>query len=149
MRRLEFIQLTARPLAAGLLVVGAASASAHTQTGALGAAATATDYYQVTCTDDGNGVPASLFVQVEDTAPAAAPRVSAQVQKGSKVANTTDPLDADGSASPAIALEGGAGAYEVLVDKTSAGSETYSLTFHCLTATGIHTGSDILTRQSQ
>jgi hypothetical protein len=149
MRRPVSIRITASSLAAALLLVSGAVASAHTQSGALGAAASATDYYQVTCTDDGSGTPASLVVQLEDAAPAAAPKLSVQVQKGSKVANATDAADADGAASPSVAVDGGPGVYEVLVDKSGAGSESYVLTFHCLTGTGAHAGTDILTRQNQ
>lgn len=141
-----------RALGACILLSLAGSARAHTQAGALGAAGTATDYYQVTCGDDGNGVPASLVVQIEDDAPVAAARVSAQVQKGARVANTTDPIDADGMVSPVIAVDGGPGVYEVLVDKSGAGAESYILTFHCLTGpggTGIHTGTTLGTRQNQ
>jgi hypothetical protein len=128
------------------------AARAHTQNGSLGSAATATDFYQVTCSDDGSGAPASLTLQVLDASPAAAPLVAVQGQKGSLAKNGTDPVDADAAASPLISLNGGAGVYDVLVHKTDAGSESYTLTFHCLTGpdgTGDHTGTSITTRQNQ
>jgi hypothetical protein len=127
-------------------------AAAHTQVGSLGSAASATDYYQIVCSDDGSGPPVSLALQLQDASPAGTPLVSAQVQRGSQVANTTDPVDADAAAGPVVAINGGGGAYEVLVNKTSAGAEAYVLTFHCLTGpdgTGIHTGTDVLVRQNQ
>jgi|JI10StandDraft_1071094.scaffolds.fasta_scaffold477092_3 hypothetical protein len=126
---------------------------AHTQSGALGNGAASTDYYQIICSDDGTGPPASLSVQILDGAPAAAPMVSVQVRSGLELASSTDPVDGDTTASPLIHVNGGAEVvYEVLVDKSGAGSENYTLTFHCLTGpngTGLHTGTDIVTRQNQ
>jgi hypothetical protein len=138
----------------GLLLLGglARGAAAHTQSGALGDAAGATDYYQVTCSDDGSGAPASLSMQVLDTSPVAAPLVSVQTRKGLLLANSTDATDADAGLSPIVHVNGGAGVYDVLVDKSAAGAETYTLTFHCQTGpngTGLHTGTEIVTRQRQ
>lgn len=136
--------------AVGLL---AGAASAHTQSGSLGNGAASTDYYQVICSDDGTGPPASLSVQILDGAPAAAPLVSVQVRSGEALANTTDPNDGDGTASAVIHVNGGAEVvYEVLVDKSGVGVENYVLTYHCLTGpngTGLHTGTDLITRQNQ
>ena len=89
---------------------------------------------------------------VLDTAPAAAPLVAVQGQKGILATNSTDATDADATPSPAVVLNGGAGVYDVLVYKTAAGSESYTLTFHCLTGpdgTGDHTGTSLTTRQNQ
>jgi hypothetical protein len=137
------------------LVAGAAgSAAAHTQTGSLGAEAAATDYYEVTCSDDGSGPPASLILQVTDTGAAGDPLVSVQGHKGSLLTSSTDPTDdeATPAASPLVFVNGGAGVYEVLVDKSGAGAETYTLTYHCHTGAnggGVHTGTSIVTRQNQ
>ena len=125
------------------------SASAHDQAGALGAAAAATEYYKVTCYDDGAGPTASLSLQVIDLAPVAAPLVSVQVLKGILVKNTTDAVDGNAAYSPALSLAGGNGAYSVIVDKTAIGAETYSLQYHCLTSAGAHTGSLIAPLQNQ
>jgi len=46
--------------------------------------------------------------------------------------------------SPHVSVNGGAGAYDVLIDKTAAGAESYTLSFHCMTGpdgTGVHTGT--------
>ncbi len=137
-------------LIGGLL---AGPAAAHTQSGSLGSGAAATDYYQVFCSDDGTGPPASLSIQVLDSAPAAAPLVSVQVRNGLELATATDPTDADTAASPLIHVNTSVGfVYDVLVDKSGAGAESYTLTIHCTTGangTGLHTGTDIVTRQSQ
>lgn len=143
------------PLALVLLALvlgGASVASAHTQSGSLGSDASATDFYQVTCSDDGSGAPASLAVQVLDASPVAAPIVSVQVQKGLLLTNSSDPVDGDTAASPLVSVNGGAGVYDVLIDKSAAGAETYTLTYHCMTGadgTGSHTGTSITVRQNQ
>lgn len=128
-------------------------ALAHTQPGGLGAGAAATDYYQVFCSDDGTGAPASLSVQISDEAPVAATLVSVQVRNGPDLLTSTDPTDGDGAASPLIHVNVRSGfVFDVLIDKSGAGSESYVLTFHCKTGpdgTGLHTGTDIVTRQSQ
>jgi hypothetical protein len=136
-----------------LLACLAGSATAHEQTGSLGADAAATDYYEVTCSDDGSGPPASLIVQVTDTGANGDPLVSVQAHKGSQFANTTDPADDDDTTpSPLVFVNGTAGVYEVLVDKSDAGAETYRLSFHCQTGAnggGVHTGTSIAIRQNQ
>jgi hypothetical protein len=87
---------------------------------------------------------------VLDAAPAAAPLVSVLAQKGSLVASSTDAGDA--TPSPLVSLNGGAGVFDLLVYKTAAGDESYTLSFHCMTGpngTGDHTGTSITTRQDQ
>lgn len=138
----------------GLCVgLSAGPAAAHTQPGSLGSGASATDAYQVICSDDGAGPPASLSIQVLDGTPAAAPLVSVQVKNGLELASSTDPIDGDTTASPLVAVNADAGpVFEVLVDKSGAGAENYVLTFHCVTGpdgTGLHTGTDVIARQNQ
>jgi hypothetical protein len=133
-----------------LALGGASLASAHTQNGSLGTSASATDYYAITCSNDGSGAPGSLVLEVLDAGPVAAPLVSAQIRKGSLLTNTTPA--GDGEWSPLVFLNGGAGTYDVLVDKSDAGAESYTLDFHCVTGTnggGVHTGTAIQVRQDQ
>lgn len=125
---------------------------ADDQNGSLGAGASATDYYRVSCFDDGNGVPASLTLQIRDVAPSNAPKISAQVRVGMQLVNTTDANDADGAYSPVVRLNGGAAVYDVLVDKSAAGTNAYQIIVHCYSGpdgTGLHTGTGITTVQSQ
>lgn len=130
----------------------AGPARADDQNGSLGAAASATDYYRVSCFDDGNGVPASLTLQIRDVAPSNAPKISAQVRVGAQLVNTTDSNDADGAYSPLVRLNGGAAVYDVLVDKSAAGTNAYQIIVHCYSGpdgTGLHTGTGITIVQSQ
>jgi hypothetical protein len=125
---------------------------AHTQNGSLGAVATATDYYQVTCSNDGNGPPRSLIAQVKDLAPVAPPRVSVQVAKGAVSRSAIDAVDGNAAFSPLVRVAGGAGVYHVYIRKSAAGSEIYTLSFHCKTAadgSGAHTGTVIVIKQNQ
>jgi hypothetical protein len=128
------------------LLAHAATASAATQPGVLGAAASAANYYQVTCSNDGSGAPASLVVSVRDASPIAAAQVSVQIQKGSVATSSTDAVDGDASFSPSVWVNGDAGVYAVYVDKTEAGEESFTLAFQCMTGddgTGVPTGTSI------
>jgi len=121
-----------------------AMVSAHESgTRSLGNAAGATDFYQVSCFDDGDGPADYLEVQLQDLAPKPTPdpMISIQVIKGLKAANTTDQVDGDAALSPLIQLHGGNGTYLVTVDKTKAGKENYQFTYHCMTADNVHTGT--------
>ncbi len=136
-------------LAASLLGV-ASLASAHDQSGTLGATKGAIDYYQIQCFDDGNGANDHLSLSVIDLAgPIANPVISVQVTKGILALNTTDVKDGDALYSPKVKLQGGNGAYFVMVDKTGKAADNYSLQYHCETATNAHTGSNITVLQNK
>jgi hypothetical protein len=128
------------------------TAAAHDETGTLGAAASATDYWEVTCTSEVGVVPDRLSVRVADTGGVAAPMVSVQAHKGLLLAQSTDPVDNDGNPSPEVFVNGGAGLYEVLVDKSGAGAESYTLTVHCQDVTPttiVHTPTTTALQQDQ
>jgi hypothetical protein len=151
----------------GLLLMLAAPAGpalAHTQTGSLGAGAAATDYYQVSCSDDGSGPAASLIAQVTGQsmsgpsapimrhlpAPVSTAVVSVLIHKGNNAITSSDASSGDAAASPLVYLNGGDGVYDVFVNKIASGLVNYTLTFHCVTGLnggGIHTGSDIVFKQ--
>ncbi|HXK25978.1 MAG TPA: hypothetical protein VMS55_25145 [Myxococcota bacterium] len=100
----------------------------------------------MTCSDDGSGAPASLAVQLRQQSPVAAPIVSVQVLKGGLATNTTDPVNGDANASPLVALNGSSGSYNVFVDKSDAGTESYELMVQCKTGSngsGADTGTAI------
>ena len=146
-------------MAASFLIAAgyAGLASAHSQSGALGSAtsaAAAADIYAVTCSNDGSGPPAKLFLQVQDLPPKLPTvLVGIQATKGG-VASTQsiDTKDGDGVYSTGVTLSGGAGVYTLIVNKfasTVKGSETYIAQFHCQTATGVHTGTTWVQTQNQ
>ncbi|MBK7949325.1 MAG: hypothetical protein IPK00_11420 [Deltaproteobacteria bacterium] len=136
----------------GLAWLAPAVAGAHSQPGSLGTPASATDYYEIACFDDGHGQPGSLELQIRDASPGAAPFVSVQGHHGLTVRSVSDDLLADILPSPRIFLNGGAVSYFVLVDKSGAGGKFYDLTYHCWTGpdgTGVHTGTSLIIRQSE
>ncbi len=123
---------------------------AHSLSGALGSPAQATDHYQVTCfAEDGGPATGHLRMRVRDNKPKKAPLVSVQIQKGLGAANSTDPDDANAKYSPWVNNHGGDGVYHVIVDKSSAGAETYTLEYHCVSRTGTHTGTENVQLQNQ
>lgn len=137
-------------IAAALLPSG--RAAAHDQSGSLGSSASATDYYEISCFDDGTGPPGSLEVRIRDSAPGSLPQVSVQVQRGLSLASVSDEITPDVVPSPSIYSNEGAGVYFVLVDKSGAGTKFYQLTYHCWTGpdgSGVHAGSALVTRQNQ
>jgi hypothetical protein len=134
-----------------LLCAASGAAAAHTQEGSLGDPASSTDYYQVSCTDDGSGVPASMMAQVlhRDLATVT---VATLIFRGTSAITTADAAGGDAQASPPVYVNGGDGVYNMFVQKTGAGSVNYTLTYHCMTGangTGLHTGTTIVFRQNQ
>jgi hypothetical protein len=142
----KFLAAMAIPL------VAAPAALAHTQDGSLGDAASATDYYQITCSDDGSGVPASMMAQVLNRGPAAATGVAVLIHRGISATSTLDPTGGDSTVSPLVSVNGADGVYNVFVTKAGTGAVNYTLTFHCTTGangSGLHTGTTIVFRQNQ
>jgi hypothetical protein len=112
--------------------------------------AQATDMADVICGDDGHGPTAYLLAQVrDDSPPAPGLLVNLQVIKGNQAANTTDQVSGDAQYSDPIVLQGGDGVYRILVNKTGPGPRAFSLIWHCVTANGDHTGTEIQVRQVQ
>ena len=119
------------------LCLSAPSASiASTLQADLASPASASALLAVDCANAGAGAPASLTVQVANLGPISGAFVSAQIRKGTSATNTTDPVDADGSASPAVFVNGGAGRYDVFVDKSGVGQESFEITAQCWTGAG-------------
>lgn len=144
-QRLHFPVVTA----AAALWMAAGAALAHTQNGSLGDAANATDYYQVTCSDDGSGVPKSLIVQVTGRSP---PATSVLAHRGADAVNSSDLNGADAAASPLVYVNGGDGVYNVFVTKAGGGAANYTLLYHCMTEAnggGQHAGTTLVFRQNQ
>lgn len=134
---------------AAVLCAAAGAALAHTQNGALGDAPHATDYYQVTCSDDGSGVPKSLVVQVTARS---APVTSVLAHRAADAVNSSDLNGADAPSSPLEFVNGGDGVYNVFVTKAGGGAATYTLLYHCMTelnGTGQHAGTTLVFRQNQ
>ena len=128
-------------------------ASAHTAGGVIDAAGTnasATDFAVVSCYDDGSGAPAFLFIQIQDqSAPVPGLLMTMMAAKGNQVITTSDPVSGDANAGPGVQLKGGDGTYYITASKTAKGARTFTVTYHCMTGGGIHTGTDITALQLQ
>jgi hypothetical protein len=113
-----------------------------------GTVAAFTGYALVTCFDDGNGPADNLVASVKDTSlPQDNLLVNLQIIKGDYAINTTDPVSGDGNFSPEVRVHGGNGVYQLLVNKTNVGARSFIVTYHCMTAGNVHTGTDILVKQ--
>ncbi len=128
-------------------------AQAHTAGATLGADGTnasATGLAAITCFDDGNGEPEGLFVQIKDlSAPVPGLLISAQIYKGTKATNITDTISGDANYSVGAQLDGGAGVYWLMVNKTDVGARAFEIIWHCMTDDHVHTGTEIIVRQFQ
>lgn len=113
-----------------------------------GSVAAFTGYALVTCFDDGNGPADNLVASIKDTsAPQDNLLVNLQIIKGNHAISTTDPVSGDGNFSPEVRVHGGNGVYQLLVNKTKAGARSFIVSYHCITASNAHTGTDIVVQQ--
>ncbi len=147
---MKCISLKSGFLTASLLLAVGQIAQAHSLSGALGSSPRATDLYQVTCfAEDGGPVTGHLRVSVRDNAPVKRPQVSVQILKGLLATNTTDARDGNLAYSRPVTIDGGDGVYQMLVNKSGRGAETYTIEYHCISPDGVHTGTDAAQLQNQ
>jgi hypothetical protein len=105
---------------------------------------------RATCFDDGSGQPASLIVRIRDnSAPVEGLYLSLQIIKGAQAISTTDTTPGDAQYSPYISVYGGPGVYTLVMSHSRAGTRDFDIEWHCLTADGVHTGTDIIVDQFQ
>lgn len=131
-------------------------ASANAINGTLGNAAGATDFYRVTCSKNANGDTSRFAASVRDLLPVATPLISVQIIKAntSYAKNSTDPVDGNNTPSSSVVIQpvapfSGNGVYEVRVNKTAAGAESYRLNFTCYSSTNLVTGTALVKVQDQ
>jgi hypothetical protein len=128
-------------------------ASAHTAGGVIDAAGTnasATDFATVSCFNDGSGAPAYLAIQIQDeSAPVPGLLMTMMAAKGNQVITTSDPVSGDSNFGPSVQLKGGDGTYYITASKTAAGSRRFTVSYHCMTSSNDHTGTDITALQIQ
>lgn len=133
----------------------------HGVNGSLGQKASATDVYQVTCSDEEGGTTPSyrLMARVRDNKPKRRPLVRVWTIKDGTTTKATD-TNGDGNArySAETHNENGGGVYVMKVTKSNKlrkfrrGKENYSVQFHCEgppSSGFIHTGTDIIRTQNQ
>lgn len=123
-------------------------ARADIQNQSLGADASATDRYRVTCSATVDGDTDRLATRITNNT-ASSPLMSVQAYKGSKATNTTDPDSGSGGDSPVAYVDGGNGTYFVAVDKAGSGAADYALLFQCETSESVSTGTSITLLQDR
>lgn len=124
--------------------------SSHELSGSLGDPFYSTDVYNVQCSTDSGGVSDFLETSITDiTKTSGGGKVSAVIQAGGVVTQTSDPIRDDGISSPEQSVHAGNGIYEIFVHKLKAGAKVYTLDYHCKSSTGAHTGTSVITVQNQ
>lgn len=149
--RYQFFQKAVTALFCTVVLSHASVSSAHDAGATMdpsGTVATFTGYALVTCFDDGNGPADNLVASVKDTSlPQENLLINLQIIKGDYAISTTDLVSGDGSFSPEVRVHGGNGVYFLLVNKTKEGARSFVVSYHCMTASNAHTGTDILVKQ--
>lgn len=146
-----FLQKTLAVASIIITACYAATISAHGGGATLdpaGNKATFTALARVTCFDDGNGPADHLIASIRDNSPSVPGMfISLQLLKGSRAISVTDTTPGDAQFSPSVTLQAGNGTYFMMADKTMAGARDFEVEWHCNTATGVHTGTDIVVDQ--
>ena len=149
------IKALRKTLAIALILLSAAYVEgvlAHSAGGVIDAAgnnASATDLAQVSCFNDA-GPTGYLLIQIQDLSPPVPGLLmSIQAYKGAQMINDSDLVSGDANASPGAQLWAGDGVYYISASKTAAGSRTFTVTYHCMTSDGAHTGTEITLLQAQ
>lgn len=139
----------------GLMISQAGAVLAHNQAGSFTTGlAAGVDFYQVTCFDDGTGVPSYAEAQVKDMT-ANTSKVGILLQKGTACTtnkcaqSSTDTTDTDAAYSPLVRVTQGTGVYSLFVSHSAAGTDSYDVQVHCKTASNAHTGTSVSSKQQQ
>ena len=130
----------------GLLVAHIQPVLAHEQAGPLAAAGSPIAHYKVRCFDDGNGTPAGLLFNIRASKSSKKTLgVTDTVSKDGQSTTVTDPKSGDAKASDYGYLAQGPGDYSVDIKKSTSvrAAVIYAMEYHCETAAGAHTGTDI------
>lgn len=107
-----------------------------------------TGYAQITCFDNGSGPADYLEADILDlSTPVENLLVNLVLLKGDKAISVSDTVSGDSNPSPPILLQGGNGTYLLVVNKTDVGLRQFVVDYHCKTATGVHTGTNINVKQ--
>lgn len=139
----------------GLVMSQASSVLADNQSGSFTTGlAAGVDFYQITCFDDGNGAPSYVEAQVKDMT-ASTSKVNILLYKGTACTTnkcaqfSLDTTDSDTGYSPLVRVTQGSGTYNLFVQHTASGTDSYDVSAHCKTSGNVHTGTSFISRQQQ
>jgi len=132
---------------------------AHDAGATLGFGNTFAGRATVTCFNDDEGLSDRLEAKIIDRSPPVPGNfVNLQIYKKGTPSQqfidqnqssiTSDTVSGDANWSPTIVVQGGPGAYEIIVNKTGADARQFQLQYHCMASDGVtHTGTDISVTQ--
>lgn len=153
--KLSILKHTVTAFLGGLMINQASFALADNQAGSFSTGvASGVDFYQITCFDDGNGTPSYVEAQVKDIT-ANSSKVNILLYKGTSCTTnrcaqfSLDTTDSDTSYSPLVKVTQGAGTYNLFVQHTATGTDSYDVIAHCKTLGNVHTGTSFTSRQQQ
>jgi hypothetical protein len=132
-----------------LVVVGllcSFSANAHDKSGNLGDSASATDIFAISCGDNTHQVYFELFATLPKGSPSDL-KVSTEVLGGKETVTITDSSSVDNTKSRGVYIQ--ANSIIVLVNKNRTGKANFALQYHCESASGDHTDTEINQIQNQ
>lgn len=132
-----------------LLVIGLLytfTANAHDKSGSLGESASATDIFAVSCGDNTHQVYFELFATLPKGAPSDL-KVSTELLGGKNTITVTDESSVDNLKSRGVDVQ--TSSLIVLVNKNRAGKANFAMQYHCESASGDHTETDINQLQNQ
>lgn len=139
----------------GLMICQTFAVFADNQSGSFTTGlAAGVDFYQVTCFDDGSGLPSYVEAQVKDMT-ANTSKVGILLYKGTACTTkqcaqaSIDTTDNNTTYSPLTKVSQGAGVYNLFVLHTAAGTDSYDILVHCKTASDGHTGTSVSSKQQQ
>lgn len=127
------------------MIVFSCVAQAHDYSSDLGQDKSATDFHSISC---GNGTDYVYFNIVSFEPSSSDILVSAKII-GENTFSVTDSLSADMNKSVEIAVPTKTDSVLILVSKNKAGNVSYTIDFHCQSANGNHTETDLSTLQNQ
>ena len=140
MKKIQQLALLSVILLPSLTVV------AHEQSGTLGDAASATDIYTIVCEAGSSQVYFDFYSSLPKGSPTDLV-LSAQVLGGKNTITMTDPNSSDKLPSRGDEIQ--SDGLIVLVNKNKTGKANFALDYHCQSASGDHTGTEITQIQNQ
>lgn len=122
------------------------SVMAHDKSGSLGDSASATDIFTVSCGDNTHQVYFELYASLPKGSPADL-KVSAELLGGKNTITVTDQSSVDTLKSRGVYVE--TNSLIVLVNKNKSGKANFAMQYHCESALGDHTDTEINQIQNQ
>lgn len=122
------------------------TANAHDKSGSLGESASATDIFAVSCGDNTHQVYFELLATLPNGSPSDL-KVSVELLGGKNTITVTDESSVDNLKSRSVDIQ--SSSLIVLINKNKAGKANFTIQYHCESASGDHTETEINQIQNQ